>query len=222
MEIENYRIITSKRKTISLEIGKEGNLLIRAPLRVTKKYIKKLVEKEKEWIAEKLQKVKERKKACKKKEFLDGEEFLYLGESHKLKIVTGKKNLEFKDEFLLSKDSIDKAREIFIDFYREKAREKITERAIYYSSLTGFTYNKIRITGAQKRWGSCSHKGNLNFTWRLIMAPQKIIDYVVIHELVHIKIKNHSGKFWNKVKDICSDYKIYRKWLKEKGDLLNI
>jgi len=72
----------------------------------------------------------------------------------------------------------------------------------------------LRITNARKRWGSCSVKGNLNFTWRLIMAPLQVIDYVVVHELVHIKEKNHSKNFWNHVSSYLPDYKQKRKELK--------
>ena len=78
-------------------------------------------------------------------------------------------------------------------------------------------YDKIIITGAMKRWGSCSSKGNLNFAWRLVMAPIDIIDYVVVHELSHIVHRNHSKRFWEQVETIFPDYKIKRKWLKEYG-----
>jgi predicted metal-dependent hydrolase len=103
---------------------------------------------------------------------------------------------------------------------KEQALEKITKRVKYYSSLSGFKYQNIRITSAQKRWGSCSARNNLNFPQRLALAPNQVIDYVVIHELCHIKEKNHSSNFWNEVAKIMPDYKIHRKWLKENGYLL--
>jgi predicted metal-dependent hydrolase len=78
------------------------------------------------------------------------------------------------------------------------------------------------ITNAQKRWGSCSHQGNLNFAWRLIMAPLPIIDSVVVHELVHLEVKNHSKAFWNKVEISHPQYKEHKDWLKNMGHLLRL
>ena len=103
---------------------------------------------------------------------------------------------------------------------KEKTLEKITKRVKYYSSLSGFKYKNIKITSAQKRWGSCNYQNNLNFPKRLTLAPDKIIDYVVIHELCHIKEKNHSQNFWKEVAQIMPEYKKHRKWLKENGYLL--
>ena len=103
---------------------------------------------------------------------------------------------------------------------KEKTLKKITERVKYYSSLSGFKYKNIQITSAQKRWGSCNYQNNLNFSKRLASAPDKIIDYVVIHELCHIKEKNHSKNFWNEVAKIMPEYKENQKWLKENGYLL--
>lgn len=102
----------------------------------------------------------------------------------------------------------------------QQALDKITPRVKHYSSISGFKYNKIKITSAQKRWGSCSIHNNLNFPKKLALAPDKIIDYVVIHELCHIKEKNHSFKFWNEVRKIMPNYKIHKKWLRENGYLL--
>ncbi|MCD4704821.1 M48 family metallopeptidase [bacterium] len=104
----------------------------------------------------------------------------------------------------------------------ETAYKIISQRVRYYSSLSGFKYNKIKITKAKKRWGSCSYRNNLNFPMRLGLAPLEVIDYVAIHELCHIKEKNHSQKFWNEVEKLMPDYQKQRAWLKKNGHLLNI
>ncbi|MBI4687875.1 MAG: M48 family metallopeptidase [Nitrospirae bacterium] len=98
----------------------------------------------------------------------------------------------------------------------------MSERVSWYSSLSGLKYNRVKISDAQKRWGSCSAKGNLNFSWRLIMSPIRVIDYVVIHELAHLEERNHSKKCWNKVKIMLPDYEQYKEWLKENKHLLDI
>jgi len=107
-----------------------------------------------------------------------------------------------------------------MDWYKERAYEKISERVQWYALKNGFQYNKIKITQAQKRWGSCSSKGNLNFSWRLIMAPLPVVDYVVVHELAHLVEKNHSKAFWSKVKMLMTDYQKQQEWLKRNGHLL--
>jgi predicted metal-dependent hydrolase len=107
-----------------------------------------------------------------------------------------------------------------IQISKIEALEKITKRVKYYSSLSGFKYQNIKITSAQKRWGSCSAKNNLNFPKKLALAPEQVIDYVAVHELCHIKEKNHSQNFWNEVAQLMPEYKIHQKWLKDHGYLL--
>ena len=92
----------------------------------------------------------------------------------------------------------------------------------YYAQLLGVTYATISIRDQKTRWGSCSSKGNLSFSWRLILAPPKVLDYVVVHELCHRKEMNHSPRFWVLVESMIPDYKTHRKWLKENGEKLTI
>lgn len=106
--------------------------------------------------------------------------------------------------------------------YRQAAKEYIPKRVAYYAELLDVTYATISIRDQKTRWGSCSSKGNLSFSWRLILAPPKVLDYVVVHELCHRKEMNHSPRFWALVESIIPDYKIHRKWLKENGEKLTI
>lgn len=105
--------------------------------------------------------------------------------------------------------------------YRQAAKEYIPKRAAYYAGLLGVDYNTITIRDQKTRWGSCSSKGNLSFSWRLILAPPKVLDYVVVHELCHRLEMNHSPRFWALVESIMPDYKTHRKWLKENGEKLS-
>jgi predicted metal-dependent hydrolase len=131
-------------------------------------------------------------------------------------------SIAFNNGFQISRKYIDTAKDILIAWYKAQACQKISERVDWHSSLSGLKYNKIKISGAQKRWGSCSAKGNLNFSWRLIMAPLRVIDYVVVHELAHLEENNHSKRFWNKIKIMMPDYKEHKEWLKENRHLLVI
>ncbi len=108
----------------------------------------------------------------------------------------------------------------FQAWYKKQARAVLTERAGYFARKHGFEIGKIRITSARTRWGSCSTKKTLSFTWRLVMAPPEVVDYVVVHELCHLRELNHSRAFWAQVEAILPDYKGKRKWLKENGNLL--
>ena len=103
---------------------------------------------------------------------------------------------------------------------REKARTLVTERVQYYTPLIGVTYNQIAIRAQHTRWGSCSSKGNLNFNCLLALVPTEVLDYIVVHELCHLKELNHSDRFWDEVGKILPDYKTRKKWLKDNGSNL--
>jgi predicted metal-dependent hydrolase len=215
----NYRIIRSKRKTLALEITRQGEVLVRAPLRVSAKYIQKFFTSQQAWLLKKLEGLK----SIKPREYKEGETFWYLGESYDLRLVERRKPLlDLHNHFLLARSAQVKAREIFMRWYKAEAKALIQDRVEHYSRLMGLACNHIRITQAQTRWGSCSRKNNINFSFSLIMAPQEVIDYVVVHELAHIKEKNHSRRFWTEVAQIIPDYKKLRKWLKDNGSLLGL
>lgn len=223
-KIKIDKIIRSKRKTLALEIAPDASLIIRAPVRTSLDYIEKIILKKQLWIQKNQKIAHERHQNLSHKEFVNGEEFLYLGEIYRLFIVDNETDtsLLFDRGFLLSKSYLPYANQVFINWYKERAYEMIKQRLDWYVTLSGFKYNTFRITNAQKRWGSCSAKNNLNISWRLIMAPLAVIDYVVIHELVHTIEKNHLKGFWGKVKTIMPSYQQNRKWLKDNGQLLTI
>ncbi len=102
----------------------------------------------------------------------------------------------------------------------DKALEVIPKRVEYYAKIMGLTYGRITIRNQVSRWGSCSAKGNLNFNCLLMLCPEEVMDYVVVHELCHLKEMNHSKKFWSLVEHFCPEYKQNKKWLKEHGNEL--
>lgn len=111
---------------------------------------------------------------------------------------------------------------LLLIYYKIIAKHIFTDRIGYYSKIYNFNVNNIKISNAEKRWGSCSYKNNINLVWRLVMAPIDIIDYVVVHELVHINHKHHKKKFWIEVEKIIPDYRENIKWLKENGYTLTL
>ena len=105
-------------------------------------------------------------------------------------------------------------------YFRAKAKSYIPARVSYYARQMKVSYGKITIRDQKTRWGSRSSSGTLSFNWRLMLAPKEVLDYVVVHELAHIKQMNHSKAFWAEVEKITPDYKIYREWLKVHGNEL--
>lgn len=223
MPIKIHKIIRSKRRSIGLEITQDARLVIRAPKLTSLQTINKIVEEKMNWIKEKQKKLEKRFNEIQPKKFISGEKLLYLGEEYILEISNNYKAPFLFDKTLkLSKRYEKNAKEVITNWYKRKALQKFGERVRFYYALTGLKYSQIKINSAKTRWGSCSASGNLNFTWRLVMAPEEVIDYVVVHEMAHLKIQNHSAHFWNKVEEIMPEYREQQRWLKENGHLLTI
>jgi predicted metal-dependent hydrolase len=217
------QIIRTKRRTLALIVNHDGALIIRAPLRATQKQIENLVEQKAEWIKSKQRLVKTTYDRFAPKEYINGEEFLYLGTSYRLAIVDDSvPPLRLADRFYLSRSALTRTEKIFKGWYRAQAKKVITGRVKAYADQYGYEYRKVNITNALARWGSCSPHGNLNFSWRLVMAPLPVIDYVVVHELVHLHEKNHSRRFWDKVKTHLPGYAQQVQWLKINGHMLRL
>lgn len=222
-EIQIDRLIRSRRKTISLEVRPDGSLIVRAPMLTIPGQIEALVKRKQSWIREKRAFVYRRSLEIPAKDFSTGEEFLYLGNSYLLEIVPDQeKPLLLRDKFYLSNLASNAAKRVFEAWYKGRASQVIQERVDMFARKNGFTYKRIRITRAKTRWGSCGPQGSLNFTYRLVMAPLEIIDYVVIHELVHLKVRSHSKTFWSDVEKLMPDYRYRIKWLKDNGHRLTL
>jgi predicted metal-dependent hydrolase len=208
--------IRSRRHTIGLQISSDGRLIVRAPLRTSLKEIQSFIAEKEDWILKTQLKVKERAINTRARSYSDGESYPFLGHNYILHIDdSGSRPLQFDNAFYLSQKLQPKAEKLFRDWYRKQALSLISLRVELFAEKFGLRYSKVGISNARRRWGSCSPKGNLNFSWRLAMAPVVVIDYVVIHELAHLLVKNHSSHFWKKVEEMMPDYKVYRKWLRD-------
>ena len=194
-----------------------------AHLRMAEKYVREFVESHADWIRRK-QAQAQAAPVPLKKNYSDGELFLFLGNEYPLVMVAHQHPaLVFHDnKFQLAKAFQPGAREAFIRWYKIQALELISERVSFYARQNNYTYVNIRISSARTRWGSCSASGTLSFTWRLVLAPLDVIDYVVVHELVHTRIRNHSPAFWHRVAEIMPGYKRQVTWLKKNGRFLSL
>jgi predicted metal-dependent hydrolase len=217
----DYIVIRSRRKTIAVEITKEGGVLVRAPLKLARREVLAFVQQNSNWIARKLDQARVLQEERTPRRFLEGESFPFLGEQHRLRIIDGGDYLRKENgEFLLGNDLSSRAEGLFRTWYRARAREILEDRVTHFALRMGLACRSVRITEAKERWGSCSAAGNLNFAWRLVMAPPGVIDYVIVHELTHLVEMNHSRRFWGRVGRILPDYATRRKWLRENEHLL--
>jgi predicted metal-dependent hydrolase len=157
----------------------------------------------------------------------------YRGQEHEVKLITyaGKATqiIFREDKFniylnnkLNERKLLQEGLQQLKSWMMEKAAEKINQRVKEFSSIIGVSYNNIRIKDTKTRWGSCSSKGNLNFNFRIIMAPHAVMDYVIVHELCHLKHMNHSKLFWETVAQYMPDYEAYKEWLKVNGRVLYV
>ena len=152
------------------------------------------------------------------KQYQPGETFLYLGREYSLEVVAGqRKKLILDDRFKIAESVLKNADLVFQNWYRQQAKQWIFERVKHLAEFHQLHYEKVKITSARTRWGSCSPKNTLSFSWRLILTPPEMIDYVIIHELAHTVHHNHSKRFWKLVEKLLPDYKARRKQLRQYG-----
>jgi predicted metal-dependent hydrolase len=225
MPIQIDKLIRSKRRTIALIIERDGSFTVRAPMHAPHTAIESFIQQKEDWITRTRNKMKSAPYdgPTIEKQYIDGEKFLFLGSFFDLKLVGFQRpSLCFDSGFTLSRAAQVKGEQVFTHWYKERAFEIISERVKQYAGQYNFTPKQVKISSAKTRWGSCSPSGTLNFTWRLVMAPLDVVDYVVVHELAHLRVKNHSSKFWKVVKTICPDFNKQRKWLKENGEKLSL
>ena len=209
-----YELIRSKRRTIAIVIDSEGKCRVRAPLQARLSDIEHFVQAKTGWIEQKQQHYAS---VQKKRQLIltDGMQLSVLDNSYTLRLaelgqvqVNGTVLLcpQFKPQQALEK------------WLRQQALAVLQERTAHYAELMGVVYQSVKLSSAAKRWGSCSIKGNLNFSWRLVFYPLAVLDYVVVHELAHRREMNHSAAFWKVVATWMPDYKKYRKWLRDNGN----
>ena len=216
------KIVRSRRRTIALVITPEARLIVRAPLKAPAAMIDELIREKRNWILKKIGEIRQRPAAT-VHAYNEGETFFYLGRVYPLHIVeSGTSPIERTDRLCVCRTLLPDIKHRLKCWYMQEAQREIHARCMWFSMTTGYTPKSIRITDASQRWGSCTSTGGLNFSWRLIQAPLEIVDYVIVHELVHLRQPDHSKKFWSKVKEIMPDYERRREWLRENERLLRI
>jgi predicted metal-dependent hydrolase len=210
-----YQLIRSKRKTLSLQINNNAELIVRSPNRLSIKKIEQFINEKSDWIDKNLNLV--RTKKPQKYYYTENEKFLYLGNYYPLRLNTNySQALSFNEEcFKLNINT--NAETEFLVWYKTAFKKIALPRLEYYAKKHQFNYQQVRFKAQKTIWGSCSGVNNINLNYLLIGAPIAIIDYVIVHELCHIVHKNHSKNFWQLVFSILPNYKTSKRWLKENG-----
>lgn len=219
-----YELKQTKRKTLAIKILLDGTVQVTAPLRMSKHEIQAMLEDKSDWIIEKLAYIQIKYKDISKEQSILKNSVLYLGELYKVSIIMEPQFTKcgidiFGDKIYIMTDLLDEQhlKACLENWYREQTKKIIKNRMEYAHKFIHEQERTVRIRTQKSRWGSCSSKGGLNFNWRLSMAPLTVIDYVVIHEMCHLRHMNHSKEFWNMVQAILPDYKKEQQWLKEKS-----
>jgi len=223
----SYTIRRSPRaKYVRLEVGPETGLTVVIPRSYNSDQIPDLLKGKERWISGKLARYSHIQQSGSSSSLKNGDIIPYLGRD--LKVVTRRPvgntesvNLQ-RNRLVVNLTVGNNGLNLLLgQWYRMQAAQLIEEKVNRMSALMGLKYGRLSIRNQKTRWGSCSQKGNLNFNWKLIMVPEPIIDYVIIHELAHLKEMNHTKRFWQLVEQYCPNWCNHRKWLRDHSMELN-
>jgi predicted metal-dependent hydrolase len=219
-------IRTQRVKSARLTVD-DGTVTIAVPVGLATDRINKIILDKTRWVKEKLY-LHQQTMPVSNKEFVSGEAFPYLGRNYRLKIASGAfQPVKLKQGRLivtLPKDvaSPELIRNALVRWYRFQAQQRFAEKVKRYASVVGVKPTAVGIQTFKSRWGSCNVRGEILFHWKVVLAPHRIVDYVVVHELCHLKHHDHSAAFWKSVERLMPDYLECKEWLKLVGTRFDI
>ena len=212
---------SDKRRTVGITVERDGRLILASPLEVPIETLEKVVDDRRLWIHSKLLKKESLNPPTSVKEYVSGEGFYYLGRSYRLKLVGGVKGQPslklYQSRFQLHQGAQAQGRELFIHWYRLHLQPLLEQQITALVHRVGASFHSVQVRELGYRWGSCGHKGDLSFHWRVAMLPRSMIEYIIIHELVHLVEPHHTNAFWEKIERIIPDYNARKRWLAENG-----
>ncbi len=220
-----------RRKTLSICVYPDNMVVVAAPEKLSQREIMSFVEKKSEWVRKRLTLNREKQEKLPARKFISGEKLLYLGKEQILEVCErrnagvscegGRIIVSLRPEIPAGSRTQFVRREL-ITWYANMALKKIEVRVTHYMKIIGVSPSAVRIKSLRSRWGSCSTRGGVNFAWNIIMAPETVLDYLVIHELCHLVHLNHSEQYWKLVEKFLPDHRERRKWLRENGHCLTL
>jgi predicted metal-dependent hydrolase len=210
----DYTLKRARRKTLALYI-RDGGAEVRAPLRMPKRDIDKFVASRAQWIDDKLAESRARAEERDAFTLRYGDALALCGATYPIVAREGTRAGFDGERFFLPPNlTSERIKFACVQIYRRLAKIRLTERVSHFARAMRVAPTAVKVSGAKSRWGSCSAKKSLNFSWRLLMADPAVIDYVVVHELAHITEMNHSARFWAIVEAVLPDYRERRNRLK--------
>ena len=215
IDMNPNKIIRSKRKTLSLTINENAELIIRAPKRLSIEKIQDFIIEKENWINRKKRLIENQIKDVTS----NHNKLLYLGNLFPINVEqNASKELFFTgEEFIANSIEPDSLSLSIKKWYKNKFKEIALPRVAYFANKHNLMVNQVRIKNQKTMWGSCSSKNNINLNYLLLMAPMGVIDYVIVHELVHTIHRNHSTDFWDSVESIMPEFEEHKRWLKKNG-----
>lgn len=214
------------RRTMVISIDEKAQVTVYAPMYSTEKEICSFIRDKACWIMEKVEEANHNKQILKNKKFDHGQEFLFLGKKYKLEVLEkkvkrcqiqfdGKKWTASVPERLEHKQKESIIKNALVKWYRHQAKEVLGGRIFHFSRTLGVEPKTVAIRTQKQIWGSCDfNTQSINLNWQIILSPMNVIDYVVVHELCHLIVPNHSKRFWKKVEKIIPNFKEQKKWLR--------
>jgi predicted metal-dependent hydrolase len=219
-------IRTGRQKTASVRV-RAGKVSVAIPRSLPDSHIEALVARKTRWIRKMLLQ-QENAEPVEPREYVSGESFTYLGRNYRLMVESGNPvSVKLRQGSLWVRvpdgcSNPEKVRKALTQWFRTHADQKLREKTERYARVIGVSPSAIAIKTFKSRWGSCDSRGLVKFNWKLIVAPNRIVDYVVVHELCHLKQHNHSPRFWKCVESVFPDYRECREWLKLNGGILEV
>jgi predicted metal-dependent hydrolase len=227
LRIEVHR--SPHRRNVDLSVGRDGGVVIAVPENLEEAKIVKIIQNKQAWIYKALKRKEATYKSHPPKEYVSGEGFFYLGRKYRLKLLKhdqieqNGRGLKFQNgRFFLPHTLTPKGKEIFVQWYSRQAGEWIGRRVNSLKDRVAVEPESVGIRDLGLRWASCTHKGKMFFHWRVILLPPERIDYLIIHELVHIHEHNHSPAFYERLRRASPDHKQHEDWLRRYGDLYSL
>lgn len=210
---------TDRKKSASIQL--DGKVVkVRVPRTLSDERIRELVARRTSWITAKLKEAAERP-VVKPKEYVSGETFPCLGRNYRLKVTAGEEtSIRLRGGYIqaIVRGTDERPREtvrsMLTVWYQERAKKSLGEKTERFAKIVEVEPRSVTVKDYKSRWGSCSSSGDISYNWRIVLAPHRIVDYVVVHELCHMLEHNHSGRYWKLVEKYVPDYRERRDWLK--------
>jgi len=222
-----------KKQDVTIAVDWNSGVSVVAPVRINQEDLEAIIRKKCPWILKKLIEFREIHDPQKPLKFLSGEKIQYLGRRYKLKVHRMPADVKPELRFLnnrfvatvpsnMGANQTEILRTLCVNWLKSKGHEKLQDRVKHFSNMMSLSPSQLIVKDQEKRWGSCTKSGAILINWRIMMAPMRIVDYVVVHELAHLKYPDHSTDFWKTIQSVMPDYGQRKEWLRINGPSLQL